>query len=339
MNKAYTIALILLTSLLSSSASATDLSTVFKQVSASVVTLTIAQKSMQLSGTEIIEQQFDGYGAGVIVDKSGLILTAAHVVNLADKIQVHLSDGQILDARTVSSFPFADLALVEIINPPADLPVAVLGDSDSLQIGEEVFVIGSPSGLSQTLTAGHFSGRPKDTGSFNIATTEFLQTDAPIIQGNSGGPMFNLNGEVMGIVSHFRTDTSGFGFIASINMAKNLILKLGDIWAGVTVEPIDAILSRAINAPVNGVLVQNVAAGSLAAALGLRPGLISSTVNGKSLLLGGDIILTIGGEAISFDKKGIDRAYEYMAGRKQGETIEMRVYRDGKTISLTAKKP
>ena len=172
-----------------------------------------------------------------------------------------------------------------------------------------------------------------------MANTEFLQTDAPITQGNSGGPMFNLKGEVMGIVSHFRTDTSGFGFIASSNMAKNLVLTLGNIWAGITVEPIDTVLSLAINAPLNSVLVQDIAEGSLGAALGLKAGLIKATINDRTLLLGGDVIVSIGGESISFDKAGIERAYSYMGGRKSGQNIEMVVYREGKLVKLKTKKP
>ena len=340
MNKFVFAPFVIVAALFSAQLRATDFSELFEQVNDAVVTITIKQNSEQLSGEDMINVSVDGYGAGVIVDKSGLILTAAHVVNLADSMQVHLNTGQAFEAKTISSFPFADLALVRIINPTDDLPVATLGDSDTLLIGEEVLVIGTPSGLSQSLTVGHFSGRPADTGTFNVADTDFLQTDAAIMQGNSGGPMFNTRGEVMGIVSHFRTNTSGFSFIASSNMARDLVLKHGDVWAGISVEPIGNILARAINAPFqNSVLVQDVASGSLAEKLGLRAGTISSVVNGRTLKLGGDVIISIGGQEVSFGKQGIEAAYAYMSSRKKGETITMTVFRDGQKIKLSAPKP
>ncbi len=327
-------------SLYTAPVTATDFSQLFEQVNDAVVTITIKQNAEQLSGTEVVNVSVDGYGAGVIVDNTGLILTAAHVVNLADTIQVHLNSGQAFEARTVSSFPFADLALVRINKPPKDLPVAVLGDSDTLLIGEEVIVIGTPSGLAQTLTVGHFSGRPANTGSFNVADTDFLQTDAAIMQGNSGGPMFNTKGEVMGVVSHFRTNTSGFGFVASSNMARSLVLKHGDVWAGISVENVGEVLARAINTPYpNGALIQDIAAGSLAANMGLRAGQIPATINGRTLKLGGDIIISVGGQDISFRKNGIEAAYSYMSGKKKGEKITMTVFRNGEKVKLSAPKP
>ncbi|MCP4009208.1 MAG: trypsin-like serine protease [Proteobacteria bacterium] len=340
MNRMLALSCLLLGSLFSLPVVATDFSELFDRVNDAVVTITITQNAEQLSGAEVVDVSVDGYGAGVIVDKSGLVLTAAHVVNLADKMQVHLNNGQSFDARTISSFPFADLALVRIVNPSAELPVAALGDSDTLAIGEEVIVIGTPSGLSQTLTVGHFSGRPANTGSFNVADTDFLQTDAAIMQGNSGGPMFNTRGEVMGIVSHFRTDTSGFGFIASSNMARDLVLKHGEVWAGISVEPVGDVLAKAINTPFpNAVLIQDIATGSLAEKLGLRPGLIPATINGRSIKLGGDIIISIGGKDVSFNKAGIEGAYAYLSGRKKGESIKMTVFRDGQKVKLSAPKP
>ncbi len=319
---------------------ATDFSELFNQASKSVVTIATNQHVDSLTGNREVNSQIEGTGSGVIINQNGLILTAAHIVNLADTMVVYLNNGESHAAKTVSSFPFADLAVVKIIDPPTDLPVATLGNSDELAIGEEVLVIGSPFGFSQTLTVGHFSGRPVNTGSFNIMDTEFLQTDAAINPGNSGGPMFNTRGEVMGVVSHFRSNASGFGFVASANMASNLFLKKGAIWAGMSVEPMSETLARALNAPFpNGVIVQDVAEGSLAAALGIRAGLVPATINGQSLSLGGDIIVSIGGQNIGFDREGIERAYAYMASRGHGEKIEMVVYRDGELLNLAAAKP
>jgi serine protease Do len=321
-------------------AMATDFSQLFTQVNGTVVTITTNTYVEELTENGVVNSQVGGTGSGVVVDSSGIVLTASHVVNLADKMEVHFNNGKSYPARTLSSFPFADLAVVQIIDPPTNLPVAILGNSDELSIGEEVIVIGSPYGFSQTLTVGHFSGRPKNTGSFNMLDTEFLQTDAPINRGNSGGPMFNSKGQVMGIVSHFRTNANGLGFVASINMAKDLFLNNGTIWAGMEVEPMNDTLARALNAPwPNGVLVQDVAEGSLAAKLGVRSGLIPATIDGKKLKLGGDIIISIGGQPFSFTKEGIERAYDYMSNRKKGEAIEMVIFRDGQQQRLSAAKP
>ena len=319
---------------------ATDFSDLYKQVHSSVVTITISQQVHELAGEQVLEKQVEGYGAGVVVDASGLVLTAAHVVNLAREVKVHLGNGAVYPARILSSFPFADLALMQIVNPPADLQVAVLGDSDQLSIGEEVIVIGTPSGLAQTLTVGHFSGRPADTGSFNLANTEFLQTDAAITQGNSGGPMFNTRGEVMGVVSHFRTDASGLGFVASINMARKLMLPGSAVWLGLSVEPLGKVLSDVLNAPYpDGVLVQQIAPGSLGAQLGLRAGLVPATINGRSIKLGGDIIVAVGGQPLSISSEGITKAFNYLAGRASGEQIELTVLRNGELLKLSAPKP
>jgi serine protease Do len=319
---------------------ATDFSQLFTQVSGSVVTITSSSYVEELTENGVTNSQHGETGSGVIVGSDGMVLTAAHVVNLADKLVAHLSNGRSYPARTISSFPFADLAVIQIIDPPTNLPVASMGDSNELAIGEEVIVIGAPYGFSQTLTVGHFSGRPQNTGSFNVMDTEFLQTDAPINPGNSGGPMFNTRGQVVGIVSHFRTNANGLGFVASINMAKDLFLNNGDIWAGMSVEPMNSTLARALNSPYpNGVLVQDIAEGSLAAGLGLRGSLIPATIDGKKLKLGGDIIIAIGGEPLSLTADGIEKAYAYLASRKSGEHVEMVVFRDGEQHRLTAPKP
>lgn len=319
---------------------ATDFSALYREVNASVVTITIRQQEHELAGAQVLEREIEGYGAGVIVDSSGRVLTAAHVVNLASEVSVQLNDGAVYPARILSSYPFADIALLEILDPPADLPVASLGDSDQLAIGEEVMVIGTPSGLAQTLTVGHFSGRPANTGSFNLGETEFLQTDAAITRGNSGGPMFNSNGEVVGVVSHFRTDASGLGFVASINMARDLLLPQSEVWLGLSVEPLDTVLRDVLNVPYpDGVLVQQIVPGSLAAKLGLRAGLVPATINGRTLKLGGDVIVAVGGQPLSISKEGIQRVYAYLSGRARGESIDMTVYRNGREINLSAPRP
>jgi len=340
MNKLVTSLFLLLVTVFCRQAIATDFSVLYDQVSNSVVTVITNLTTTELAGNNMASSQQLIAGSGVISDKSGLIITASHVANLSDSVEIHMKNGDVYPAETISSFPFADIALLKIIDPPPDLPVAVMGDSDQMKTGEEIFIIGAPHGFSQTLTVGHFSGRPKDTGSFNIGNTEFLQTDAAINPGNSGGPMFNTRGEVVGIVSHIRTGSSGMGFAASSNMVNQLFVKYGTVWGGLEVVPMDDVLARGINAPYpDAVLVQEVAEGSLAARLGVRPGIIPSVINNRSVKLGGDVIVSIGGSEVGFYQDGIERTYQYLASRKQGEAIKMVVYRDGQQVTLSTPKP
>ncbi len=322
------------------SAIASDFSDLYDRVSESVVTVVTNQTNKSLSGQNIVSTQQVISGSGVISDANGLVITASHVINLADQVEVYLKNGNIYAAEIIASFPFADIALLRINDPPQDLSVARMGDSDALRIGEEVVIIGAPHGFSQTLTVGHFSGRPENTGSFNVADTEFLQTDAAINPGNSGGPMFNSRGEVVGIVSHIRTGSNGMGFAASSNMVRDLFVKFGAVWGGLEILPMDDVLARAINFPfTGGVLVQEVADGSLASKLGVRAGVIPSVIEDRHVRLGGDVILSIGGHKVSFEREAIERAYQYMAERKKGEKIVMTVYRNGEQVELSVSKP
>lgn len=320
---------------------ATDFSSLYKKVRNSVVTIQTDQFVEQQTDSGIISAQQSGLGSGVII-KGKYVLTASHVVNIADRIRVHTASGDMYAAKTISSVPLADLAIIEIINPLGDLKSATIGDSDAVSIGEEVFVIGAPYGLSQTLTVGHFSGRRLSEGKQVLLATEFLQTDAPINRGNSGGPMFNTKGEIIGIVSHISSTSGGsegLGFAASINMAKKLFIDHPPVWTGMAFVPMSEVLADALNAPYpNGILVQQVAKGSLGDQFGVHPGRIPATIGGRNILLGGDIIISLGGQDISLTPEGIQQSLKYMRELKEGDTIRITVIRNGKKLVLTALK-
>ncbi len=324
------------------SASATDFSKVYAQVKDAVVTIKTNKYVEKETEKGVVSSQLGGIGSGIILDKDGLILTAAHVVHIADRIEVNMTDGKTYTARVISSIPFADLALVKMDKPPAKLPTANTGNSDKMRIGQEVFVVGAPYGLSQTLTVGHFSGRRSSDDENGLIDTEFLQTDAPINKGNSGGPMFNTKGEVIGIVSHIRSSSGGsegLGFAASINMARNLFLDQEHVWAGMEIVPMSPMMARAINAPFpEAILVQQVAYGSLADKMGIQPGRIPAVLNGRKMLLGGDVIIAFGDHPIKLSKESLVTARDYMGSVPVGKPIEMTVYRDGKQIKLSTIK-
>ncbi|MCG7901568.1 MAG: trypsin-like peptidase domain-containing protein [Candidatus Thiodiazotropha lotti] len=316
---------------------ATDFSRQFAQVDPSVVVLHTYSTSPV---TEKVEQ---GLGSGVVISHEGDILTAAHVVHTSDAVHVEFKDGQRVLAKVVGTEPAADLALLKLQKTPDNLIVAKLGDSDKVSIGNEVFVIGSPYGLHHTLTTGHISARHSgpDLGKLFLLG-DFLQTDAAINKGNSGGPVCNLDGEVIGIVSYIETTSGGhqgIGFAVTSNTARALMLERNNYWSGLNGVPITADLAKAINYPLDyGILVQKIAEGSATDRLQLREGTIPVKINDQQLLLGGDIIVSIADipldGQLSFQKirEKIDRL-------EPGQPINFQIYRNGMLAVLSLEKP
>src|SRR5436309_626801 len=171
------------------SARAQSYSEVFKRVRDAVVVIRTAERDLAPApGGRMVT--VPGLGSGVLISADGQVLTAAHVVQTAEKIQVLTTGGEILGARVASSSPSADVALLQLERPPKKGAVAELEDSDSAEVGDPIFIVGAPLGISYTLTAGHISARRKMQGVYgNFSEAEFFQTDAAINPGNSGGPM------------------------------------------------------------------------------------------------------------------------------------------------------
>ena len=190
----------------------------FERVNSSVVEIATQEREIApQGGNQFISVA--GLGSGVLISEDGLILTAAHVIQAADTIKVRFLNGEIVEADVLASEPSADVALVQVKKVPEDLHVAELADSDEVEVGDKVFVIGAPLGVSHTLTVGHLSARRAPNSlAGSMLSTELLQTDAAINPGNSGGPMFNMEGQVIGIVSHIISlsgGAEGLGFGAA----------------------------------------------------------------------------------------------------------------------------
>ncbi|MEB3175494.1 MAG: trypsin-like peptidase domain-containing protein, partial [Cyanobacteriota bacterium] len=170
------------------------------------------------------QQRITGQGSGFIVDGSGVILTNAHVVNNANKVTVTLKDGRIFDGEVRGADEVTDLAVVKINSQGAQLPVAALGDSSRVKVGDWAIAVGNPVGLDNTVTLGIIStiGRSAAKAGIPDKRVEFIQTDAAINPGNSGGPLLNAKGEVVGINTAIRADAMGIGFAIPINRAKTL---------------------------------------------------------------------------------------------------------------------
>jgi len=273
------------------------------------------------------ERRQGGVGTGFIIDKSGHIITNNHVVENADKIKVKLKDEREFEAKIIGRDPQTDLALIKI-DAKGDLPVASLGRSADLKVGEWVLAVGSPFGLEQTVTAGIVSAKGRAIGSGPY--DDFIQTDASINPGNSGGPLLNLNGEVVGINTAIIAHGQGIGFAIPIDMATQVVAQLkenGEVtrgWLGVNIQDLKGELAEYYGVKNSeGVLVTDVVPGNPAEKAGIKAK---------------DIITAVNGDKVKNSRELTAKA----ATLPVGETTKISVVRDGqeKTFDVkVAKRP
>jgi serine protease Do len=233
-----------------------------------------------------------GLGSGVIVSQDGFILTNNHVVDGANEVQVELPDKRTFTAKVVGTDPASDLAVVKI--PAKDLPTLPLGDSDNVKVGDIVLAVGNPLGVGETVTSGIISAKGRTTERGNDSYQDFLQTDAPINRGNSGGALVNATGQLIGINSQILTPGDGnigLGFAIPSNMAKNVMDQLIENGAvrraklGVTVQGLSADMASSLGlSSSQGALVSNVDEGSPAARAGIKQGDVITQYNGKPIV-------------------------------------------------------
>jgi serine protease Do len=266
------------------------------------------------------KQKQMGEGSGVIVDSKGYVLTNYHVVAEADKLTVRLFDGRELQGTIQGTDPKTDLAVVHV--EAKDLPVATLGDSDKLQVGEWAIAIGSPFGLEETVTVGVISAKGR-TGLGTGTYEDFIQTDASINPGNSGGPLVNIDGEVVGINAMIIQPGQGIGFAIPINLAKKIMTELiakGKVirpWVGIGLQDLSPDLMKSFDLKEKeGALISQVFEGSPAEKAGLK---------------GGDVIVEIDGKKI---KNSQDVVHEVLK-REIGQQIRFEVIREGKRVEIS----
>ncbi|HEY7038339.1 MAG TPA: trypsin-like peptidase domain-containing protein [Methylomirabilota bacterium] len=283
-------------------------------------------------------------GSGVVVSSDGRIMTAAHVVQGAAAITVQFLGGKTVGARVLASEQAADLCLLQLEQVPPALEAAKLANSDNVRVGEQVIVVGAPYGLGHTLSVGWISARWAPSTVYKaIPLAEFFQTDASINTGNSGGPMFNLGGEVIGIVSHVISKgggSEGLGFVVTMNTAKQLLLERRSFWSGLEGQLLSDELADLFNLPpkTGGFLVRSVAAKSTADAMGIKGGRKTATVDGQSLVVGGDIILDVEGIPIS-TASDLSKIRERTSRLGAGALVRVTVLRAGRQLKLTGKLP
>jgi Do/DeqQ family serine protease len=268
----------------------------------------------------------EGLGSGVIVTQDGYILTNHHVIDGAEQIKVNLNDNRTLDARLVGSDPPSDLALLKV--EATNLPVLTLGDSDRTRVGDVVLAIGNPMGIGQTVTMGIISAKGRTTGLSAGNFEDFLQTDAPINQGNSGGALVSTNSELIGINSQILSQSGGsigIGFAIPSNMARTVMESLarsGKVrrgQLGIVVAPITADRVEKLNLrDQNGVFVARVPAGGAAERAGVQPN---------------DVIIRFNGTQVNDP----NTFRNLVAGTAPGTDVTLTIVRDGREQQINAR--
>jgi Do/DeqQ family serine protease len=271
------------------------------------------------------EQHRSGLGSGVIISTDGYILTNHHVVDGAEQIKVDLNDGRTLDAKVVGLDPPSDLAVLKI--DATNLPVLALGDSDKVRVGDVVLAIGNPLGIGQTVTMGIISAKGRQTGISSGSFEDFLQTDAPINQGNSGGALVSTNSELIGINSQMLSPSGGsigIGFAIPSNMARTVsdtLVKNGKVrrgQLGISVVKANSEPAQALGIKgTKGVAVAKVQPGGAAERAGLKTGDVITAFNG-----------------VEVNDPNIFR--NQVASTAPGTPVTLNLLRDGRELQLRA---
>ena len=285
-------------------------------------------------------------GSGFVIDKDGYIVTNYHVIESARQIEVNFSGDDRVQATIVGVDPSTDLALLKINAQARALTPLPLGDSDAVRVGDAVVAIGNPFGLERTVTAGIVSALQREITAPNGYTIDkVIQTDAPINQGNSGGPLLNTQGEVIGVNSQIEPGNSGTGNLgigfavpsATLREVVSQIRERGKVehaYLGVITQPIDEVLARTYRLPVErGVIVAEVVPGSPAHEAGLKDGDRPVIFGGTSYVLGGDIVTAADGEQVASP----DDLRRLIAEKDPGDamTLDIRRGESKRTVSVT----
>jgi S1-C subfamily serine protease len=258
-----------------------------------------------------------------------------------DEITVEFLGGETVKARVVASEPAADLSLLQLERVPTGAKSSPLANSDPIQVGDPVIIVGAPYGLSHSLSAGLISARWKPNTVYKtMPLAEFFQTTATINTGNSGGPMFSSTGEVIGIVSHNISKSGGsegLGFVVTINTAKKLLLEKRSFWGGLEGQVLTDEQADLLNLPPGstGFIVKTIAKGSPAEAIGLRGATMIASLGGDQVPLGGDIILAV--EGIKAEAANLTKIRDLMSSKPVGSSYKVTVLRAGKVLELPGK--
>jgi len=323
---------------------------IYRRAAPGVVQVTATQVVNQSTtdpfyGFALPQTQTKALGSGFVIDKAGHIVTNYHVIAGSHAVEVSFSNNESMKARVVGSDPSTDTAVLKVdANSRALTPLA-LGNSDSVHVGDAVVAIGNPFGLDRTVTAGIVSALQRviqAPNSFSI--DHIIQTDAALNKGNSGGPLLDNHGDVIGINSQIQTEGSsgnvGVGFAAPINTVKTVaaqLIRTGHVahaFLGITARPVTADVAKLFHLPAaHGLLVETVQPGTGAAGAGLHAGTDTVTVSGETYPLGGDLIVSADGVPLN----SVDRLRDVISGKKPGEKVSLEVFRSDTHLTLHVK--
>ena len=304
----------------------------------------VVEISATSTGPSFGEPATRAQGSGFVYDAKGHIVTNQHVVDGASSISVSFWDGSALKAKLVGSDPSTDLAVIKVDAPASLLDTIPLGDSSDVVVGDAVLAFGSPFGLEGTVTSGIVSALHRQmTAPNNFTITDTIQTDAPINHGNSGGPLLNTRGQVIGVNTQIETGgmstgNVGIGFSVPSNTVKDVVAqilstgKVDHAYLGIRGQEITSDLAEAYKLHVEtGVLIGSVEPGSGAAKARLQGGDRQVVVAGETYVLGGDIIVAFDGQRIS----SIEELRDAIAAHEPGEKIKLAIFRGAKKTSVT----
>jgi S1-C subfamily serine protease len=269
------------------------------------------------------------------------VATAAHVVQTMENITVEFLGEEPVPARVITSEQLADISILQVSAVPRDATVAKLVDSDPVLVGDPVFIVGAPYGLSYSLSEGIISARwAANTVTKDFPLAEFFQTDAVINTGNSGGPMFSRAGELIGIISHNITKSGGsegLGFVVTSNTVKSLLVERRRGWFGLDLMLVSGAMAQALKVPQSGgFLVKQVVKDSVGGRIGLKGGDRVGIVEGQQIVVGGDILLSVQGITLASldDRAKVLKALETL---QVGQDLRVTVLRGDKIVELTTK--
>jgi S1-C subfamily serine protease len=285
-------------------------------------------------------------GSGFVIDKAGHIVTNYHVIQGAKKVQVSFSGQDEITASVVGKDPSTDVAILKIDAHARALTPLELGNSDAVVVGDPVDAIGNPFGFTRTLTTGVVSAVQREIEAPNsLPIDHAIQTDAAINHGNSGGPLIDSQGRVIGVTSQISTGSTGqqgnvgIGFAIPINTVRNVAAqiissgKAEHAFLGLDAAPVTPQLAKLFHLPsTSGLLIQDVQAGSGADKAGLKEGKTAIVVQGESYQVGGDLIVSIDGTPVTTYQQLRDA----ISQRKPGDKLKLEIYRNGKKKSVTA---
>jgi serine protease Do len=307
----------------------------YRRVSTSVVVIRARGQEVTADGTV----GFKEIGSGVLISGDGKVATAAHVVQTMENITVEFLGEKPVPARVVASEQWADISILQVSVVPRDATVAKLANSDPVRVGDPVFIVGAPYGLSYSLSEGIISARwAPNTVTKDFPLAEFFQTDAVINTGNSGGPMFTRAGELIGIVSHNITKSGGsegLGFVVTANTVRSLLVERNRGFFGVDLMLVSGAMAQALNVPQEGgFLVKQVVKDSVGGRLGLKGGDRLGIVEGQQIVVGGDILLTVQGISMASveDRAKVVKALETL---QVGQELRVTVLRGDKIVELS----